>query len=135
MQCFFFYIVFSLSVECHPYFQQPKLRAYLKSKGTVLSFTASRFHKGWNIKTISLSTIKRVFCLVHLAPSYVNAGIELEAYAPLGSPSRFGIDPNDPIVMEDPLINEIATKYGVTPAQVIIDSESKCQMNYVCYDM
>ena len=27
----------------------------------------------------------------------------------IGSPSRFGIDPNDPILLEDPLVKEIAT--------------------------
>ena len=31
-----------------------------------------------------------------------------------------GIDPNEPVVMEDPVINEIATKYNATPAQVPI---------------
>ena len=50
-----------------------------------------------------------MFCLLDIA---------FECYAPLGSPSRMGIDPNEPVVMEDPVINEIAMKYNATPAQV-----------------
>ena len=42
----------------------------------------------------------------------------MEAYAPLGSPGRMGAEESDPIVMEDPVITELATKKGVTPAQV-----------------
>ena len=45
-------------------------------------------------------------------------GITVEAYAPLGSPGRMGAEESDPIVMEDPVITEMATKKGVTPAQV-----------------
>ena len=47
-------------------------------------------------------------------------GIAFECYAPLGSPTRIGIDPDEPVVLEDPVINEIATKYNATPAQVYI---------------
>ena len=46
------------------------------------------------------------------------AGILMEAYAPLGSPKRWNADSTDPVVMEDPIIKEIATKKGATPAQV-----------------
>ena len=49
------------------------------------------------------------FCLLDIA---------FECYAPLGSPSRMGIGPNEPVIMEDPVINEIAMKYNATPAQV-----------------
>ena len=82
-------------MECHPYFQQVKLRTYCKSKGILLLYNVS--------------------CNCNF---YTIIGIAIECYAPLGSPSRFGIDPNDPVVMEDPVINEIATKYSVTAAQV-----------------
>ena len=51
---------------------------------------------------------------------HFDIGIAFECYAPLGSPSRIGIDPDEPVVMEDPVINEIATKYNATPAQVYI---------------
>ncbi|CAI8019896.1 Aldo-keto reductase family 1 member B10 [Geodia barretti] len=65
--------------ECHPYFQQKKLREYCDSKG-----------------------------------------ILIEAYAPLGSPARRGVEATDPVVMDDPTIKEIASKKGATPAQICI---------------
>ena len=53
-------------------------------------------------------------------------GIVVEAYAPLGSPGRWGISDSDPVVMEDPVINEIAAKKGATAAQVCV--------HHACYD-
>ena len=48
----------------------------------------------------------------------------MEAYSPLGSPGRPEAGrtarSEDPVVMEDPVINEIAKKHGVTAAQVIL---------------
>ena len=41
-----------------------------------------------------------------------------EAYAPLGSPARKGVKSDEPVVMEDPVIKEIAEKHGATPGQV-----------------
>ena len=41
-----------------------------------------------------------------------------EAYAPIGSPSRPFKEDSEPIVMEDPVIKEIAEKHNATPAQV-----------------
>ena len=41
-----------------------------------------------------------------------------EAYAPLGSPGRRSQQSDDPVVMEDPVIKEIAEKHGATPGQV-----------------
>lgn len=51
---------------------------------------------------------------------YCMIGIAMQAYAPLGSPGRFQdmINPNDPVVLKDPVINEIALKHGASPAQV-----------------
>lgn len=45
-------------------------------------------------------------------------GIVLEAYSPLGNPTRPSKKDSEPVVMEDPMINEIAAKYSATPAQV-----------------
>ena len=45
-------------------------------------------------------------------------GIAFEAYSPLGSPARFNAKPGDPVVMDDPVVKEIASKHGVSPAQV-----------------
>ena len=46
-------------------------------------------------------------------------GIVFEAYAPLGSPGRWDVKSDDPVVMEDPVIKEIAEKHNATPGQVL----------------
>ena len=45
-----------------------------------------------------------------------------EAYAPIGSPTRMFKQDSDPVVMEDPVIKEIAEKHSATPAQVSLKS-------------
>ncbi|XP_055998974.1 aldo-keto reductase family 1 member B10-like [Ostrea edulis] len=49
-------------------------------------------------------------------------GITITAYSPLGSPGRptFMKGPEEPVVMEDPIILKLAEKYGKTPAQICI---------------
>ncbi len=42
----------------------------------------------------------------------------MEAYAPLGSPGRTRKNSLDPVVMEDPVIAEVALRHGASPAQV-----------------
>ena len=42
----------------------------------------------------------------------------MEAYAPLGSPNHWMAAESDPVVLESPVINEIAKKKGATSAQV-----------------
>ena len=46
------------------------------------------------------------------------SGIVVEGFAPLGSPGRLNATSSDPVVMEDPIIKEIAARKGATPAQV-----------------
>ena len=36
----------------------------------------------------------------------------------MGSPTRMSAKPDDPVVMEDPVIKELAVKYNASPAQV-----------------
>ncbi|OQV21054.1 Alcohol dehydrogenase [NADP(+)] [Hypsibius exemplaris] len=45
--------------------------------------------------------------------------ITFTAYGPLGSPTRWGINPKDPILLEEPQLKEIAKRHNKTPAQVL----------------
>ncbi|XP_054751203.2 aldo-keto reductase family 1 member A1-like [Lytechinus pictus] len=47
-------------------------------------------------------------------------GISLTAYSPLGSPDRPLQAGTDPVLLEDPVINEIAKAKGRSPAQIAI---------------
>ena len=54
-----------------------------------------------------------------LLKKYCNSkGIVLEAYSPLGNPARPFVVAEDPVVMEDPAIKELAAKHSVSAAQV-----------------
>lgn len=53
-------------------------------------------------------------------PHNVTAGIVFEAYSPLGNPARPVKKDDDPSVLDDPVIKEIAEKHKATVAQVIV---------------
>ena len=61
----------------------------------------------------------------------LHTGIVMEAYSPLGSPARPWKGDAEPVVMEDPVVVELAEKYGATPGQVCVCARV-CVCTYMC---
>lgn len=59
-----------------------------------------------------------VMQLLPSLPLCLLIGMVFAAYSPLGAPARPFRTDTDPVVMEDPIIKDIAAKHNATPAQV-----------------
>ncbi|XP_052871754.1 aldo-keto reductase family 1 member B1-like [Anopheles cruzii] len=47
-------------------------------------------------------------------------GITITAYSPLGSPARPWVKDDDPVLMDDPVVQRVAKKHSKTAAQILI---------------
>lgn len=47
-------------------------------------------------------------------------GLEVTAYSPLGSSDRAWRDPNEPVLLEEPVVRALAEKYNRYPAQILL---------------
>lgn len=47
-------------------------------------------------------------------------GLVLTAYSPLGSPDRAWKHPDEPVLLQEPMVISLAEKYKKTPAQIIL---------------
>lgn len=101
----------------------------LVEKGLVKSIGVSNFNAQQIERLLFNSKIKPVTNQVECHP-YLNQrklsefckskGITITAYSPFGAPDRPDADPNEPILLQDSTIKELAAKYKKSVAQIIL---------------
>ncbi|XP_075997742.1 aldo-keto reductase family 1 member A1-B [Genypterus blacodes] len=57
---------------------------------------------------------------VELFASCQDRGLVMTAYSPLGSPDRAWKHPDEPVLLDEPMITTLAGKYNKSPAQIIL---------------
>lgn len=75
--------------------------------------------------------LMQVECHPYLAQNELIAhcqarGLEVTGYSPLGSSDRAWRDPNEPVLLEEPVILALAKKYNRSPAQILLRYELFC---------
>ncbi|XP_067008631.2 aldo-keto reductase family 1 member B1 [Anabrus simplex] len=97
--------------------------------GLTKSIGVSNFNSAQIQRILDVAEIKPVTNQVECHP-YLNQkqlmdfckskDITITAYSPLGSPDRPWAKPDDPQLMDDPKLKQVAEKYGKTPAQILL---------------
>uniref|UniRef100_A0A672YR11 alcohol dehydrogenase (NADP(+)) n=1 Tax=Sphaeramia orbicularis TaxID=375764 RepID=A0A672YR11_9TELE len=101
----------------------------LVGKGLVRAIGLSNFNSQQIDDILSVATIKPAVLQVESHP-YLSQedllghcrdrGLVLTAYSPLGSPDRAWKQPDEPVVLDEPVIAALAQKYNKSPAQIIL---------------
>lgn len=112
-----------------PYIDTWPAMENLVEKGLVKSIGVSNFNSKQITDILEIAKIKPVLNQVECHP-YLNQkqlkefcenkGILITAYSPLGSPDRPWASKDDPQLLSDPKIVEIAEKYNKSPGQIAI---------------
>jgi len=101
----------------------------LAQKGLTKSIGVSNFNNEQVERILGMAKIKPVTNQVECHPYLTNKeiinfcgshNIVVTAYSPLGSPARPVIAKEDPILLEEPLIDELAKKYNKNKGQILL---------------
>ncbi|XP_003462543.1 aldo-keto reductase family 1 member A1 [Cavia porcellus] len=101
----------------------------LVAKGLVRALGLSNFSSRQIDDVLSVASVRPAVLQVeshpYLAQNELIAhcqahGLEVTAYSPLGSSDRAWRHPDEPILLEDPLVLALAEKYGRSPAQILL---------------
>uniref|UniRef100_A0A5F9CN84 Aldo-keto reductase family 1 member A1 n=1 Tax=Oryctolagus cuniculus TaxID=9986 RepID=A0A5F9CN84_RABIT len=101
----------------------------LVAKGLVRALGLSNFNSRQIDDVLSVASVRpavlQVECHPYLAQNELIAhcqarGLEVTAYSPLGSSDRAWRDPDEPVLLEEPVVLALAEKYGRSPAQILI---------------
>ncbi|VAH08033.1 unnamed protein product [Triticum turgidum subsp. durum] len=107
-------------VECHPGWQQMKLRELCQSKGVHLSVSFKHRQYSGDFPSFSVTLVATFFKITPLLLFVVHNFLLLllQAYSPLGkhgSPGSMG-----PSFLSNPIVISVAEKLNKTPAQVAL---------------
>ncbi|MEE6495199.1 hypothetical protein FKM82_001977 [Ascaphus truei] len=101
----------------------------LVAKGLTRAIGLSNFNKRQVDDIISIAAVKpavlQAECHPYLAQTELIAhcrahGLVFTGYSPLGSPDRSWRKPEDPVLLEEPDIIQMAKKYGKSEAQILL---------------
>uniref|UniRef100_A0A4X1WAC6 Aldo-keto reductase family 1 member A1 n=1 Tax=Sus scrofa TaxID=9823 RepID=A0A4X1WAC6_PIG len=101
----------------------------LVAKGLVRALGLSNFSSRQIDDVLSVASVRpavlQVECHPYLAQNELIAhcqarGLEVTAYSPLGSSDRAWRDPNEPVLLEEPVVRALAEKYNRSPAQILL---------------
>ncbi|XP_068174620.1 aldo-keto reductase family 1 member A1-B [Antennarius striatus] len=101
----------------------------LVDKGLIKSIGLSNFNSRQLDDVLSVARIKPTVLQVESHPCLAQVelldhcrkqDVVMTAYSPLGSPDRAWKQPDEPVILEEPLLTALAEKYKKSPAQVIL---------------
>lgn len=101
----------------------------LVQAGLTKSIGLSNFNSKQVERVLAIATVKpvvnQVECHPYLPQRKLSAfcrdrGIAITAYSPLGSPARPWATNSDPVLLDEPTVSALATKYGKSKAQILL---------------
>uniref|UniRef100_H3CZP2 alcohol dehydrogenase (NADP(+)) n=1 Tax=Tetraodon nigroviridis TaxID=99883 RepID=H3CZP2_TETNG len=101
----------------------------LVEKGLVRSIGLSNFNSCQIDDILSVASIKPTVLQVESHPYLAQVellghcrdrGLVMTAYSPLGSPDRAWKHPDEPVVLQEPVVLGLAEKYKKSPAQIVL---------------